>query len=76
MLPEEVTKFIGKSTGVVVCEVEKGAVKKFADAVDDPTPFYWDEKYARNSKSIYVKISPIILFRYLCSSSSEFASAR
>jgi acyl dehydratase len=50
MLPEEVTKFIGKSIGTVVCEVEKGAIKKFADAVDDPNPFYWDEKFAGKSR--------------------------
>ena len=50
MLPEEVTQFIGKSTGVRVFEVEKGAIRRFADAVDDPNPLYWDEEYARNSR--------------------------
>lgn len=50
MLPEEITKFIGKSIGVVACEVEKGSIKRFADAVDDPNPLYWDEKYAAKSR--------------------------
>ena len=50
MLPEEITKFIGTGGGVTVYEVEKGAIKKFADAVDDPNPFYWDEEYAENSR--------------------------
>ena len=50
MLSEEVTKFIGASAGVTVFEVEKGAIKKFADAVDDPNPFYWDEEYAKDSR--------------------------
>jgi len=50
MLPEEVTQFIGKSTGVRVMEVEKGAIRRFADAVDDPNPLYRDEEYARNSR--------------------------
>ena len=50
MLPEEVTKFIGQGRDVKVFDVEKGAIKKFADAVDDPNPLYWDEEYARNSK--------------------------
>jgi len=50
MLPEEVTQFIGKSTDVRVFEVEKGAIRRFADAVDDPNPLYWDEEYARNSR--------------------------
>jgi acyl dehydratase len=50
MLPEEITKFSGKSMGTVVCEVEKGAIKRFADAVDDPNPLYWDEEYAKKSR--------------------------
>ena len=50
MLPEEVTKLIGQATGARIFEVEKGAIKKFADAVDDPNPLYWDEEYARNSR--------------------------
>jgi acyl dehydratase len=50
MLPEEISKFIGKSIGVVACEVEKGSIKRFADAVDDPNPLYWDEKYAGKSR--------------------------
>ena len=50
MLPEEVTKFIGQGAGATVAEVEKGAIKRFADAVDDANPVYWDEEYARNSR--------------------------
>jgi len=50
MLPEEITKFIGTGGGVTVYEVEKGAIKKFADAVDDLNPFYLDEEYAENSR--------------------------
>ena len=50
MLPEEVTKLIGQAGSVKVLEVEKGAIKKFADAIDDPNPLYWDEEYARNSR--------------------------
>ncbi len=50
MLPEEVTKFIGKSIGAVVCEVEKGSVKRFADAVGETNPIYWDEKHAEKSR--------------------------
>ena len=50
MLPEEVTKLIGKRASVRILEVEKGAIKKFADAVDDQNPLYWDEEHARNSR--------------------------
>jgi len=50
MLPEEVTKYIGKAGDIVTLEVEKGAIKKYADAVDDRNPLYWDDEYARNSR--------------------------
>ncbi len=50
MLPEEVAKFIGQGGGIMIFEVEKGAIKKFADAADDGNPLYWDEEYARNSR--------------------------
>ena len=50
MLPEEVTRLIGKAGDVAIMEVEKGAIKKYADAVDDFNPLYWDEEYARNSR--------------------------
>jgi len=49
MLPEEVAKFIGKTTGVSVFEIEKEPIRRFADAVDDPNPLYWDEEYAKKS---------------------------
>ena len=50
MLPEEVTKFIGKTIGVSIFEVEREAIRRFADSVDDPNPLYWDEEYAKNSR--------------------------
>lgn len=50
MLPEEITKFIGTGGGITVYEVEKGAIKKFADAVDDSNPLYWDKEHAENSR--------------------------
>ncbi len=50
MLPEEVVKFIGQGGDIMIFEVEKGAIKKFVDAIDDQNPLYWDEEYARNSR--------------------------
>ena len=50
MLPQEVTQLMGKTGETVIMEVEKGAIKKFADAVGDRNPLYWDEEYARNSR--------------------------
>jgi acyl dehydratase len=50
MLPEEITSYIGRAGEVKILEVEKGAIRKYADAVDDRKPLYWDEEYARNSR--------------------------
>jgi acyl dehydratase len=50
MLSEEAKKLIGKNDGVKSFDVEKGAIHRFADAVDDPNPLYWDEDYARKSR--------------------------
>jgi acyl dehydratase len=50
MLPEEITKFIGKPSSTSIFEVEKEVIRRFADAVDDSNPLYWDEDYAKKSK--------------------------
>ena len=50
MLPKEVTQLIGKRGKPVVLEVEKGAIRKYADAVCDQNPLFWDEEYARKSR--------------------------
>ena len=50
MLPEEVTKFIGQIMGASIFEVEKEVIRRFADAVDDSNPLYWDEEYAKKSR--------------------------
>jgi len=48
MISEEVTNLIGKVGDIMIMEVERGAIKRYADAVDDRNPVYWDEEYARN----------------------------
>lgn len=50
MLPEEITKFVGQSGEVSIFEVEKGAIRRFAQAIDDRNPLYYDEEYARNAR--------------------------
>ena len=50
MVTQEITQLTGKTGEPVILEVEKGAIKKFADAVGDRNPLYWDEEYARNSR--------------------------
>ena len=50
MLPEEVIKLIGQAGDITIMEVEKGAIKKYAHAIDDHNPLYWDDEYAKNSR--------------------------
>ena len=50
MLSEELSNLIGKASEPAIMDVEKGAIKRFADAVGDYNPLYWDEDYARNSR--------------------------
>ncbi len=50
MLREELQKFLNRPGDVVITEVEKGAIRRFAEAVGDPNPLYLDEEYAKNSR--------------------------
>jgi len=49
-LEEVKQRFVGSIGDAIVLEVEKGAIKRFAEAVDDPNPLYRDEEYARRTK--------------------------
>lgn len=47
---EELKKFIGKTVDRSIFEVGKDPIRRFADAVGDLNPLYWDEEYARKSR--------------------------
>jgi acyl dehydratase len=49
MQSDEISQVIGKNVGVRIFEVEKGAIRRFADAVGDSSPLFRDEEYARKS---------------------------
>lgn len=42
--------FIGKASSAVKNEVEKGAIRKFAEAIGDTNRIYFDEEYARTTR--------------------------
>ena len=48
-LPEAIARFIGQTTSLTY-EVEKGAIARFAGAVGETNPLYYDEEYARKSR--------------------------
>ena len=50
ILTEELKAKIGTTLEPVVFEVEKGAIRRFAQAVEDPNPLYRDDEYARRTR--------------------------
>ena len=47
---EELQKMLGKEGTAAVVEIEKGMIRKFADAIGDPNPLWRDEDYASKSR--------------------------
>jgi acyl dehydratase len=46
MLPENIKNLTGKVFGTTVFDIERETVRRFADAVGDMNPVYFDETYA------------------------------
>jgi acyl dehydratase len=49
-ISEEMRKTIGVEAEPEIFEVEKGHIRRFADAIGDPNPIYCDEAFAKKSK--------------------------
>ena len=47
---DKLKQLLGTTTGPVINEVERGAIRRYAEAVDDPNLLYSDVEYARKSK--------------------------
>jgi len=50
VLTDEMKARIGTIMGPVILEVERGAIRRFAQAVGDTNPLYTDEEYARGTR--------------------------
>jgi len=50
MIPEEMKSCIGLVDPPIIFEIEKGAIRRYAEAVGDDNPLYRDESYAANSR--------------------------
>jgi acyl dehydratase len=48
-VPDELSQYIGKIDPPHVREVEKGAIRRYADAVGNDNPLYYDDEYAKES---------------------------
>ena len=47
LVTDELKAAIGVESAPALNEVEKGAIRKFAQAVGDPNPLWQDEEYAK-----------------------------
>jgi acyl dehydratase len=50
MVPDSLKQYIGKVDPPHLREVEKGAIRRYADAVGDDNPLYNDEEHAKKSR--------------------------
>ncbi len=58
---DELQKMVGKEAPPEVFEVEKGHIRKFAEAIGDLNPLYRDERYARKSRDGGIIAPPTFL---------------
>ncbi len=60
-VPQEALDMIGKDlVPPLKFEVEKGAIRRLAEAIGDQNPLYVDEKHAENSK-YGINIAPLLM---------------
>ncbi len=56
-LPDEIRALVGRESPPVTVAVDTEQIRRFADAIGDPNPLYYDEDYAR-SKGFRSIIAP------------------
>jgi len=72
MTIEKLKKMVGREGKPVVIEVEKGMIRRFAEAVNDPNPLWQDEEYARKSRYGGIVGPPPILCAAMMAGQSLF----
>lgn len=50
VITDEMRRLIGVESPPMVFEVDKSGIRRWADAIGDPNPLYWDEEYAKKSR--------------------------
>lgn len=61
VISEEFRRLVGVEAEPEVWEVEKGHIRRFAQAVGDPNPLWQDVEYARNSRYGNIVAPPTFL---------------
>lgn len=61
IVTDEVKKFIGKAEKTTIVEIEKGFVRRFAEAIGDDNPLWRDEEFAKKTKKRKILAPPGLL---------------
>lgn len=61
LITDEIKQWLGKELDRVVLEVEKGAIRRFAEAIGDPNPLWSDEVRARKTRYGGIVATPTFL---------------
>ena len=64
VITDEMRSMIGVESDTSVYEIEKGAIRKWADAIGDPNPLYHDEKYAKKRGYRSIIAPPAFIAHY------------
>ena len=60
-IPKDLMNAIGTESSPLENDIEKGAIKRFAEAIEDSNPIYTDESYAKKSNYRNVVAPPTFL---------------
>lgn len=50
IITDEMKKAIGARSKPLIVDIEKGMLRKFAEAIEDPNPLWQDEEYANKAR--------------------------
>ncbi|MFC2039240.1 MaoC family dehydratase N-terminal domain-containing protein [Chloroflexota bacterium] len=50
LVTDKLRECIGMQSEPIVIEIEKGMIRRFAEAIEDSNPLWQDEEYARNAR--------------------------
>ena len=65
LVPPEAKAMIGKETEPQTFEVTMGHIRRFARAIGDDSPLYYDEEYARQTKWRGIIAPPLFVFSFV-----------
>ncbi len=64
VITDEMRSMIGVESEPSIFEIEKGAIRRWVEAIGDPNPLYHDEEYAKKTKYAGIIAPPGFLYNY------------